>query len=170
MKITLKLALAIAAFALCSNVSAQNKIAHINMEELIVSMPEYESAMESLQKVAQELEEAIESMTVEFNRKLDEFQRNNESWSDLVRQSKNQELLQLQQRAQAFQEQAQESYQMEQGKLMQPVLEKANKAVENVAKEQGVDYVLSGNPQILIFKAVGTLDLLPAVKQHLGIK
>ena len=76
----------------------------------------------------------------------------------------------MQRRIQSFQEQAQESYQQEQAKLMQPVYEKASKAVETVAKEQGAQLVFDANPQILLYKAPGTLDLLPAAKQHLGIR
>ena len=71
---------------------------------------------------------------------------------------------------QLFEQQAQEDAQKEQGKLFQPLYEKANKALEDVAKEQGITYVISANPQILLFKAVGSLDLLPAVKQKMGIK
>jgi Skp family chaperone for outer membrane proteins len=57
---------------------------------------------------------------------------------------------------------------MEQEKLMQPIIEKANKAIETVAKEQGISLVISET--VLHFKAVGTINLLPAVKQYLGIK
>ena len=171
MKTTLKLVLAIALFALCSNVSAQTlKLAHINMEELIVSMPEYDSATVKLQKVAKGIDEELESMRVELNRKYEDYLKKRDDLTELVRSSKEQDIQALNQRIQVYQEQAQESYQQEQAKLMQPVLEKANKAIETVAKEQGVTYVISANNQILLFKAVGTLDLLPAAKQHLGIK
>ena len=171
MKITLKLVFAIAAVALCSTISAQNiKLAHINLDELIVSMPEFDSAQVKLQKFGQELQNELELLQVEVNRKQDEFSKNQANWTDLVKQSRNDELMSLYQRYQTFQQQAQESYELEQQKLMQPILEKANKAVENVAKEQGITYVFSANNQILVFKAVGTLDLLPAVKNHLGIK
>ena len=169
MKNTLKLALAVAIFALCGNVSAQNvKLAYIDLQELVVSMPEYDSAMVKLQKFAANLENALDEMNVEYNRKYDEFTRNQENWSDLVRQSKGQELTQIGQRIQKFQEDASESYGMEQQKLTQPVLEKANKAIDTVAKEQGITMVFSS--QGLLYKAAGTTDLLPAVKQHLGIK
>ena len=169
MKTTIKLVLAISVIALCSNVSAQ-KIAHINIQELITSMPEYDSASVKIEKVRQELEKTIEEMQVEFNRKSDELQKNQANLTDLVKQSKTEELTTMYQRLQSFQQQASESFQMESDKLLQPVYEKANKAIEAVAKEKGVDYVISDNPQILFFKAVGTMDLLPAVKQHLGIK
>jgi len=171
MKITLKLVLAIVAVALCSNISAQTeKLAHIDRDELIISMPEYDSAMVKLQKFVQELEVELEAMNVERNKKFEDYSKNQDKWTELVRQSKADELQGFNQRIQIFQEQAQEEIQQEQGRLMQPILEKANKAIEAVAKEQGVTRVISANPQILIYKAVGTLDLLPAVKQHLGIK
>ena len=169
MKTIIKLAIAIALVASCSNVSAQTlKLAYINMNDLIVAMPEFDSAQVKLQKVGQELEKALEEMQVEYNRKMDEFSKNQTNWTELVKTSKTEDLMSMQQRIQTFQENAQESYQQEYQKLLQPVQEKANKAIETVAKEQGITYVL--NDQALVFKAVGTLDLLPAVKQHLGIK
>jgi outer membrane protein len=169
MKTILKFVLVIAIVALCSNVSAQTlKLAHINMQELIVSMSEYDTAMVKMQKVAKDLETELETLNVERNKKLEEYANNNKNWTDLVRQSREQELQAMSNRIQMFQEQAQESYQQENEKLMQPILEKANKAIEIVAKEQGIIYVLSS--QALLYKAIDSVDLLPAVKQHMGIK
>jgi len=171
MKITLKLVFAIAAIALCSNISAQNlKLAHINMEELIISMPEYETAMEKLQVIKKELEEEIDNLQVEYRKKLDDYQKNEANLTDIVKQSRAADLQNLMQRIQTFAESAEQQLEQENNKLMMPIVEKANKALENVAKDHGVTYVISANPQILLFKAVGTLDLLPAVKEHLGIK
>jgi len=170
MKNTIKLVFAIATtIALCSNVSAQ-KLAHINVEELIIAMPEYDSAMVKMQKIQKDLETEVEDMQVEYRRKLDDYLKNEANLTEIVKQSRQTELQNLGQRIQTFTESAQQQLEMENGRLMQPIWEKANKAVENVAKAQGVEYVISGNPQILVFKAVGTLDLLPAVKDHLGIK
>ena len=169
MKTTLKLVLVIAFVALCGNVSAQNvKLAYINMSELIMSMPEYDSASVKMQKFAQQLEKDIEDLQVELNRKQDEIQKNQANWSDLVKQAKNEEYISAYQRFQAVQQNAGESYQQEQGKLLQPIHEKASKAIDAVAKEQNVTMVFDS--QVLHYKAVGTLDLLPAVKAHLGIK
>ena len=169
MKTTLKLVIVIAFVALCGNVSAQNiKLAYINMSELIVSMPEYDSAMVKIQQVIKDLEEALESMNVERNIKIEDYTKNQANWTELVRQSKGDEIQSINQRIQVFQEQAQESIQQEQGKLLQPIQEKASKAIDTVAKEQNITMVFDS--QVLHFKAVGTLDLLPAVKQHLGIK
>ena len=168
MKTTVKLVVVIVLFALCSNVSAQNiKLAHINYNELIISMPEHDSAMVKMQKYVQVLQTEMEALEVERNRKYEDFSKNQANWTDIVRQSKEQEILQLNQRIETFQQQAQESIQQKRSEFLQPVQEKANKAIETAAKEQGVTYVF--DDQVLHFKAVGTLDLLPAVKKHLGI-
>jgi len=170
MKTTLKLAIAIAIAVLCSNVSAQTiKLAHINLDELIVSMSEYDSATVKLQREEKGLLQELELLNVERNRKIEDYSKNQAVWTELVKQSRAEEIQSMNQRIEMFQQQAQESLQQMQGELMQPILEKANKAIEAVAKEQGITYVLSGNPQILIYKAVGTVDLLPAAKKHLGI-
>ena len=169
MKNTLKLVLAVAFVAFCGNVSAQNiKLAHIDLQELVSSMPENDSAMVKLQKFVQELENELELLGVERNRKYEDYLKNRDNLSDLVRRSREDELNQMNQRIEMFQQQAEQDIQQEQVKLFQPVYDKANKAVEAVAKEQGVTYVI--NVQALHYKATGTTDLLPAVKQHLGIK
>ena len=168
MKITLKLVLAIAAISLCSTISAQNvKLAHINMEELIVTMPEYDSAMVKMQKFVQTLETELELMNVERNKKIEEYSKNHANWTDLVRSSRGDEIQNMNQRIQMFQEQAQEDMQQEQNKLMQPIFEKANKAIETVAKEQGIIGVFSA--QALHYKDASMINLLPSVKKHLGI-
>ncbi|MDR1154717.1 MAG: OmpH family outer membrane protein [Bacteroidales bacterium] len=169
MKTILKFVLVIAIVALCSNVSAQTlKLAHININELVVSMSEYDSAMVKMQKIQKQLESEMETLQVEYRRKLDDYTKNEASLTDIVKQSRQQELVGYQQRLQTFSESAQQTLEDENNKLMQPVLEKANKAIETVAKEQGITYVLSA--QAVLYKAIDSVDLLPAVKQHMGIK
>ena len=167
MKNTVRLVFAVAIFALCSNVSAQ-KMAYINMNELIFSMPEIDSVQIKMQKIVQGAEDELESLNVELNRKFDEYTKNQANWTDLVKQSKSQDIQRMQTNIQEFQQMAQESIQQEQQKLMQPVQEKATKAIEAVAKEQKIEGVIDS--QVLYFKAVSMVDLLPAVKAHLGIK
>ncbi len=170
MKNILKLVFVVALVVVCTHkVSAQTpKFAYINMQELITSMPEHDSAMVKMQKFTKDLEKGLEEMSVERNKKYEDWANNNKNWTDLVRKSKEQELQSMNERIQMFQENAQQSMEEQNAKLLQPILDKANKAVEAVAKEQGITYVLSS--QALVFKSIDSKDLLPAVKQNLGIK
>jgi outer membrane protein len=169
MKILLKITFVFLTLSLCSSLSAQStlKLAHINAEELIMSMSDYDTAMVKFQKVQKEFETELETLSVELNRKIDEFQKNSETWTDLVKQSRQDDIISMQQRIQTYRQGAQENLEQEYNKLMQPVYEKVNKAIEAVAKEQNITYVL--NAQVLSYRSADATDLLPAVKKHLGI-
>ena len=169
MKTILKLVVAFAIFAMCNSVSAQDlKLAHINIDELIESMPENDSVMSAIRKKELELMNELELLQVEYNRNLEEYRQNYANWDDLVRLSREERLSTMLERVQGFQQSVRDRLQQEYIRLMQPVIEKANKAIDAVAKEKGLAYVL--NTQALHYIAPGTLDLLPVVRQHLGIK
>ena len=58
------------------SVIAQNiKFAHINSDELIQALPEYDTAMTRLEKTRTELVNTLELMSVELNNKLDEGEK-----------------------------------------------------------------------------------------------
>ncbi|MDR1666213.1 MAG: OmpH family outer membrane protein [Bacteroidales bacterium] len=169
MNVISKIVAIIVFVGVCGFAHAQKsvKLAHIDSQALIQSMPESDSAQVKLQKLQQELEQELEGLQVELNRKYDEFQKNSANWTELVKNSRQQEIITMQQRTQQFQESAYETLQQENAKLLQPIREKALKTIETIAKEQGITYVLEA--QVLLFKAADSQDLLPLVKQRLGI-
>ncbi len=58
------------------NAMAQSfKFGHINSDELIQAMPEYDSATVKLEKFRKELVNALELMAVELNNKNDAYQK-----------------------------------------------------------------------------------------------
>ncbi len=170
MKTLFKFFLVVAFLAFANNTFAQKplKLAYIDMQELITSMPERDSAMAKLQKVQKQLQDEMELLNVERNKKYEDYLANNKNWTDLVRQSREQEIQAMNQKIEAFRESAMDNMQQEEAKLMQPILEKANKAIETVAKEQGITYVL--NIQAVHYKSPDAQDILSSVKQQLGIK
>ena len=172
MKNLLKFVLVIAIITFCTTGYAQKpvKLAHINMQELVPSMPEFDSLQVKMQKITKELENELELLQVEYRRKFDEYNTNQKNWTDLVRRSREDELMQMNQKVEQFRQSAELSIQEEQEKMLQPILEKANKAIDSVAKEQGLTYVLDASPQIIRYKSADSQDILPLVKQNLGIK
>jgi outer membrane protein len=80
---------------------------------------------------------------------------------------KRRELGQLYVKVQGWQQQAQQLYQAKQQEVMNPVYEKARKAISDVAKENGYVYVF--NKEQLLASPPGD-DILPLVKKKLGIK
>jgi outer membrane protein len=145
------------------------KFGHINSQELIAAMPEADSAQTMIENLAMEYEQQVEVMTVELNKKYDDYLTNRDKYTDLIRQTKEADITEMQQRIQAFEQNAQMDLQNKQQELIAPILEKANVAITEVAEENGFIYVFDisrGNP---VYFSDQSVDVLPLVKAKLGI-
>jgi outer membrane protein len=154
------------------NALAQNlKFGHINRTELIQAMPDFDSARVKLEKLNTELQNTIELLQVELNNKYETYLKESKNLTDLVRQTKEQELQDAQKRLSDFQTNAQTQMQEMQVKLFTPVTEKADKAIRDVGKENGYIYVfdLSQN-QIIYFDETKSTNVMQLVKNKLGLK
>ena len=78
------------------------------------------------------------------------------------------EIMDLQQRIQSFQASAQEQLQMKEQDLLQPIIDKAKKAIEDVAKENGYTYIFDSGLGVLLYMPEGD-DVKALVKTKLGI-
>ena len=154
------------------NVVAQSfKFGHINSDELIKAMPENDSATVKLEKTRKELVNALDIMQVEWKNKADAYNKELKNLTDLVRQTKEQELQDMQNRIQEFQTNAQTKLQEEQAALFQPVYNKADKAIKEVGKEGGFTYVFDvAKGQLLYFDETKSINIIALVKTKLGLK
>ncbi len=156
-------------FALSS--SAQNlKFGHIDLQALVQLMPERTAAEEEFGKFQGEIEDVFGEMQQNYQQKLTELEGLGEEASEVRRNAKIAELQELQQRIQNYQMSAQQQLQQKQAELLTPVFDKAEAAIEEVAKEQGLIYVFDVGPQVVLYKSNQSIDILPMVKQKLGIK
>jgi outer membrane protein len=147
------------------------KFGHINSDELIKAMPEYDTAMAKLEKTRQELVNTLQLMSVELKNKADAYDKESKTLTDIVRQTKEQELQDLQTRIQNFQTQAQTTLQDQQVTLTQPIFAKVDKAIKDVGKEGGFIYVFDvAKGQVLYFDDTKSMNVLPLVKTKLGLK
>ena len=149
---------------------AQQKVGHINVDELISVMPEYLSAQAEIEKYAGQLESDATAMQEEYMTKLQNAQANMDTWTELRLQKENEELQTMGQRIQQFNQSAQQELQRKQMDLMLPISEKAQAAVEKVASANGFTYILdaSASKAVVIYLDGGE-DILPLVKAELGI-
>jgi len=159
----------IVALAGQSAIAQSFKFGHINSDELIQSMPEYDSATVKLEKFRKELVNALELMQVEFNNKTDVYQKAAKTLSDVVKQTKEQELMDMQKRIQDFQTNAQTQLQNKQSEVFQPIYTKVDKAIKDVGKENGFFYVFDvAKGALLYFDETKVLMLCHLLKQNLA--
>lgn len=147
------------------------KIAYINSAVLLQSMPERTNADSALAKYTRTFQDQIELMTKEFQSKLQVFQKDEKTMSEAMKEVKAKELQDLQARIESTQQSAQEKIQQKKQDLYTPILEKADKAIKDVAKEKNYDYIFDVNSQgggIVYSK--DEYDITPLVKTKMGIK
>ena len=169
MKKLLKLTLLAVAVLAVSTVSAQ-KFARVNLQEIVVAMPEFEEAQKNLEAFGKDLQEQMEQIQVEFNNKVADFEKNQATMAASIKQMKQQELEQLQQRSAEFQQIAQQDLAKKEQELLEPVQAKAQEAVNKIAKANGYIAVFNTSvPSLTYFDEAQLVDIAALVKKELGI-
>lgn len=171
LKTFLLLLAVVAITAQFANGQAALKFAHINNDELVRTMPEFDSAVVKLEKIRVQFMSDIELLQVEFNNAYQRYLTESKNWSDMVRQTKEEELGSMQQKIEGFQQQAQQQMQEQQTAMFNPIVEKAEKAVQTVGRENGYIYVFDvSKGSVLYVDTTKSTDITPLVKAKLGMK
>ena len=76
----------------------------------------------------------------------------------------------MQQRIQGFQQTAQQDLQQKEAELFQPIMDKAQSAIEAVAKANGFTHVFDLGAGGVLYFSEQSIDILPLVKKELGIE
>lgn len=154
-------------------VNAQSvKFGHINSDELIQSLPEFDSANVKLEKFRKDLINALELMSVELNNKSEIYNKESKNYTDIVKQTKEQELVDMNKRIQEFQNNAQQQLQEKQSELFQPIMAKVDKTIKEIGKENGFVYIFTvgQGSSLLYFDETKSTNILPLAKAKLGLK
>ena len=123
-------------------VSAQ-KFGHINTQELFTQMPEVNQVKLKMDTIQSQYENQLASMNEEIQKKAQDYQANEATMADAVKQIRQQELL-------------------------APIHEKMAKAIKAVGEREGYTYIFDSAAMVHI--GADAKDVTPAVKKELGIK
>jgi outer membrane protein len=148
---------------------SQVKLGHINSGELMRLMPEFTQAEQALHAHNRELEEVSRGLITEYENAMQDYQANQQQWSELIRNNRVRAIQDLQSRIQDFQQSAEQNFEQERDKLFNPIVEKAKKAIEEVAKEHKYSYVFDTTGGTLLY-AVESDNILELVKKKLDLK
>lgn len=164
-----KIVLIAAAALLTLTASAQNiKFAYVDFAELVQLMPEMDQARATLEENSKANEEILMSMYEEYQKKGQEYQQKASTWTPAILESKQRELADIEARLQQTQQSLQAELQQLQGQLQAPVVEKAQKVVEELAKAKGVASVFEKS-SLLYVDPVQMVDLTPEARVALNI-
>ena len=144
------------------------KIGHINSAELLGLMPERKTAAAKMDSITKQAEKYLQEMMTEYRAEQEKFQAQGPSMSELVKKDAEEKINGLATRIQTFQQQAQESLQADESKLIEPIITKAKKAIEQVAKENGYTYVLDTSVGAVLYWEESD-NLIALVKKKLQL-
>jgi len=149
-------------------IAGAQKLGHINTQELFAQMPELNDVKAKMDTLQGMYENQLASMQEEFNKKVADFQQNQATMTEGVREFRQQELADLEQRIQTFFQTAQQDIQRKQQEYLAPIQEKMTKAIEAVGQEKGYTYIFDSS--VMIYIADDANDVMADTKQKLGIK
>ena len=133
-----------------SNANAQ-KIAHINVQKIMTEMPEFKAGQAQLKKLYATYQKEFKEMQDAYQAKLKKYQDESKTVSEQENQKRVKELMAMEKNISKSQQEIQQEAQKKEADLMKPIQEKLMKAIKDVAKEKGYDYVFdSSGPTNLI--------------------
>jgi len=162
-----KVVLTIAAAGTLTFAQAQ-KIAHLSFDSLISMMPETKIATEAAQTFLKGLEQESIAMQTELETKYKDYMEKQATMSDLLKKNREEELQSLQRRIEEFRNQADLEYRKKSADLTAPIMDKAKKGIDAVAKEGGYKYVLdTSTDRTSVLYHESSDDILMTVKKKL---
>ena len=143
-----KLFLLLVFFVSVSSVFAQ-KTGYVHRDSVYANMPEMQIAQAELNDYLTQIQAEIEGMQLDYQQKVQTFNENVNTYSEVVKNNKITEIQDLEKRIQDFQVEAQTEYIRKQKELLVPVSEKFDQAIENVRKKMKFDVILNVGVDVL---------------------
>ncbi len=149
---------------------AQTKIGHVNTQKILELMPDVKAANVQLDTINKTYQAQMKALLDEYQKQQQDLNDPTKKYPDAVLLDKQKAFKALQDRIQAFRDDANSDIQKKQDELMAPIRKKISDAITAVAKDMKVDLILDSSQQGVVLYAADGDDLTDAVMKKLGIK
>ncbi len=173
MKQFFKLGGLLVVFVFSAMTAGAQKFGYLNSTAVLALMPEMKQAESTLEVTQKQYQEKGKKMVEELQMKYQEVQKKEQEGAFSPKQldeeakklrTKEAEIAQFEQEMQA-------KVGEKRGELLNPILDKVNKAIQDVAKENGFQFVFDASPGTgILLYADEALDLTKMVMDKLGIQ
>lgn len=145
----MKIKLVVTALALLGSLSmnAQTsvKIGWTNVDFILQSLPDFKDIQTKLTTERAQYEKLYNEKLSEAQKLWEDYNKNSATMSEVIRRDKEKVLQNKQQELQELQQNAESALQTKQQELLMPLMDKIQKAIDDVAKENGYTYVLNSD-------------------------
>lgn len=132
-----------------SEMNAQSKTAHINVQELLAKMPEMTAAKAQLETLSKTLDTEYTKMTTEYTTKMKKYEGEAQTAGDAENEKRAKEMQDMGQRIQQYRDSAQKQISDKESEIIKPIMDKAKAAIVKVAKAKGYQYVFDASGLIV---------------------
>ena len=151
-----------------SGVANAQKIGHVNLERVIANMPETRALQSEIAKITKTYKDDIDGMRKKLDDKIKKYTAEQAGQTEDSNRQRGQEVQTDNARIQKAEQAAVQDIQEKQQRGLIPILEKAEKAVKEIAKAKGLVYILDGSAGKGLLVAEGT-DIYEDLKVKLGL-
>jgi outer membrane protein len=152
------------------------KIGFVEPRAVLERMPEMRAVQQRLQNFAERKQSELVQKERELQTEIELYQQKVGVISESARQQEEERLTEMETEFRQMQTQAQQEMEQQRAELMSPLLQQIQEAIDEVASDKGLDYVLNtttSNGDVIILyvspQVQDEYDITDAVMQNLGI-
>ncbi len=151
----MKKTLSIVALLFVTNLTiAQSKVAHVDSQKLLDTMPSRELALKEIKDIEEEFKNELNSMYEEYEKSRTKLETEKSGLSPTIIKSREASLMNLAQRIQEREQTIQNELQIRAQELNQPIFDRVKQAVDIVADRKKLNYVIDASN--LLYSKGGT--------------
>jgi outer membrane protein len=155
------------------NSFAQLKIGYVDSNTIMDNLPDAQDARQKLDALIQDWQKQLNDLQAQWQQKYDDYQKRKLIMTDQTRSDTEAELVKLEQQVSDFREKKfgtnGELFQ-KQDELMKPVQNKIFNAIQEIAKEEDLDFVFDRSGDVMLLYAKDQYDLTSKVLDRLKLK
>ena len=154
-----------------SQQASNNKVGYANMEYIISKLPDMKQIETEMKSTQTQLRNQIQTRSQEVQKQYNDFNAQAPTMTDTVRASKQRDLEKAMADLEKMQQDAQVTLQNKHKLYMAPIYLKVNRAIQEVAKENGYGIILTDKVSTYSFLLYHTaqLDISDLVLQKFGV-
>lgn len=159
-------------FIVTSVALGQVKVAFVSTEAIMKQLPDAQDAQKQLDQLVVDWQGELNKIQQDWQKKFDDYEKRKLIMTDARRADAEKELRELDQRIADYRNKRfgqNGDLFAKQNELMKPVQDRVFKAIQDVAVEEGYDYVFDKSGEILLMYANKQYDLTTKVLSKLSV-
>ncbi len=160
-------------FIFAADSLAQLKVGYVDSNTIMDNLPDAQDAKQKLDGLIQGWQKELKDMQSQWQTKYDDYQKRKLIMTEQTRSDMETELVKLEQQITDYREKKfgtnGELFQ-KQDEVMKPVQNKIFNAIQDVAKEDDLDFVFDKSGDVMLLYAKEQYDITPRVMNKLNLK